>query len=112
MLLHLWVLKALNDQNKTYSGPGHHLVYLLLPSYITGYPGTAGPGCGAKPTFTVAAGLRLPHTMLGKGVPTNIVRWYHRLLRCRNVTAELQGVKRTIRPWKGSHQGGVLSLLE
>lgn len=47
--------------------------------------------------------------MLGKRVHTNIVRWYDILLRCRSMTAELQGVNRTARPGKGSPPGGIPS---
>ena len=47
--------------------------------------------------------------MQRKNIPKNISSWYDNLLRNRIVTAEVQGVKATIAPGKGSPQGGVLS---
>ncbi len=50
-------------------------------------------------------------SMIRKGTPDNIIRWYCNLLRAREVTANVQGVKTTILPARGSPQGGVLSPL-
>ncbi len=46
-----------------------------------------------------------------KGVDPSIISWYDNMLRGREVTAELQGEKKTFRPTRGSPQGGVLSPL-
>jgi len=45
------------------------------------------------------------------GAPEAVVEWYDKVLKFRNVTADLQGVSKTITPTRGSPQGGVLSPL-
>ncbi len=45
------------------------------------------------------------------GVPGAIVTWYENILRARQVSADLQGTKKTITPTQGSPQGGILSPL-
>lgn len=42
-------------------------------------------------------------------IPPCLIRWYDGILRNRSVTANLQGCETSIRPGKGSPQGGVLS---
>ena len=49
--------------------------------------------------------------MLEKGIDVPIINWYDKVLRTRKVTADLQGVRKTIIPTRGSPQGGVLSPL-
>ncbi len=49
--------------------------------------------------------------MKTKGIPDNIICWYKHLLQGRQVTTELQGIRRQVRPARGSPQGGVLSPL-
>ena len=49
--------------------------------------------------------------MAKAGVEDNIRRWYVYLLNNRRVTADVQGAKSTVRPTRGSPQGGVLSPL-
>ncbi len=49
--------------------------------------------------------------MVNHGIPSNICRWYCKLLRNRIISAEMQGQKAWIRPARGSPQGGVLSPL-
>jgi hypothetical protein len=44
-------------------------------------------------------------------VPKEIIRWYDIVLRHRSVSASLQGAKKTVRPGRGSPQGGILSPL-
>ncbi len=44
-------------------------------------------------------------------IPINIKNWYSNLLENRMVTADVQGQKITVRPARGSPQGGVLSPL-
>ncbi len=46
-----------------------------------------------------------------KGIPDNIVKWYMNLLQHRSVDAEVQGFRATVKPARGSPQGGVLSPL-
>jgi hypothetical protein len=43
------------------------------------------------------------------GIPAIIRNWYDRVLKNRIITANIQGVKKSIKPTKGSPQGGVLS---
>jgi retron-type reverse transcriptase len=43
------------------------------------------------------------------GIPVCIQIWYDFMLRNRLITADIQGVKKTIKPAMGSPQGGVLS---
>ena len=45
------------------------------------------------------------------GIPQNIIRWYDNILRGRRVSADLQGETATVRPGRGSPQGGILSPL-
>jgi len=42
-------------------------------------------------------------------MPNCIVGWYDNLLRNRSVTADLRGATRTVRPGRGSPQGGIVS---
>ncbi len=44
-------------------------------------------------------------------IPYNIIRWYTNLLKSRSVLAQVQGIQKTIKPSRGSPQGGVLSPL-
>ncbi len=44
-------------------------------------------------------------------IPYNIIRWYSNLLKSRSVLAQVQGIVKTIKPSRGSPQGGVLSPL-
>ncbi len=44
-------------------------------------------------------------------IPYNIIRWYGNLLKSRSVQAQVQGLEKTIKPSRGSPQGGVLSPL-
>jgi ribonuclease HI len=44
-------------------------------------------------------------------VPEEIITWYNIVLRYRKVTADLQGEQMTVRPGRGSPQGGILSPL-
>jgi hypothetical protein len=43
------------------------------------------------------------------GIPAIIRKWYDSVLKNRIITADIQGVKKSIKPTKGSPQGGVLS---
>jgi hypothetical protein len=43
------------------------------------------------------------------GIPAIIRNWYDSVLKNRIITADIQGVKKSIKPTKGSPQGGVLS---
>ncbi len=49
--------------------------------------------------------------MRKKHIPENIIRWYMNLLKGRIVDANIQGVTASIKPRRGSPQGGVLSPL-
>ncbi len=49
--------------------------------------------------------------MAEKGIPNSVITWYTNLLKCRKVTADLQGLKKHVIPKRGSPQGGVLSPL-
>jgi len=51
----------------------------------------------------------LKEALTQANLPDCIVHWYDNLLRNRSVTAEVRGVTRTIRPGRGSPQGGILS---
>ncbi len=50
-------------------------------------------------------------SMKAKGIPGNIINWYCKLLRCRDITADVQGQTVNVIPARGSPQGGVLSPL-
>ena len=49
--------------------------------------------------------------LIANGVPEGMSIWYTNLLKGREVTANLQGVTKTITPGRGSPQGGILSPL-
>jgi len=51
----------------------------------------------------------LKEALIQANLPDCIVNWYDNLLRHRSVTADIRGATRTIRPGRGSPQGGILS---
>ena len=63
---------------------------------------------GAFDNLTYESAVR---ALRESGVSETLVKWYHNLLNNRTVDSELYGLGRTIRPSRGSPQGGVLSPL-
>ena len=59
---------------------------------------------GAFDNLTYESSVR---ALRESGVSETLVKWYHNLLNNRTVDSELYGLGRTIRPSRGSPQGGV-----
>ncbi len=84
-----------NDVERTIYN-GHHLLAVSLDC------------SGAFDNIRFEAARRCMET---QKIPYNIIRWYGNLLKSRSVLAQVQGLEKTIKPSRGSPQGGVLSPL-
>ena len=78
-------------------------------SAIVGGHGTLACLLDVKGAFDRVQELDMLEGLMAKETNINIVRWYKHCLRSRYVTATYKGVSTTLRPTRGTPQGGVIS---